>query len=226
MFVAHYDRKPLEAESGFKRGIELGVNNVLTHQQYGLYLAVIGRFDEAIAELRRAQELDPLSLTISFLLGWTYYFARQPERAKEEARKALEIDQSFWMAHWTMALAFEQTGQYAEALAELERAQALDDSSWIPAVFARVYGRLGRKDEAQKILDELTHNSKQQWVAPYLVATAYVSLDRPDQAFEWLQKALEDYDEWIDCMNVDPTLDPLRSDPRFKDLVRCVGLPL
>jgi tetratricopeptide (TPR) repeat protein len=197
----------------------------LTHQQYGLYLAMMGRFDEAIAELKRAQELDPLSLIISFLLGWTYYFARQPEKAKEEARKALEIDESFWMAHWTMALGYEQTGQYDEALAELEKAKALDDSSWIAAVFARVYGRLGRTDEAQKILDELTERSKQQWVAPYLVATAYVNLDRRDQAFEWLQKALEDYDEWIDCINIDPALDLLRSDPRFQDLLRRVGLP-
>ena len=225
MFVAHYDRKPLEAESSFKRGLELAPNNVLTHQQYGLYLAMMGRFEEAIAELKRTQELDPLSLIISFLLGWTYYFARQPEKAKEEARKALEIDESFWMAHWTMALGYEQTGQYAEALEELERAKALDDSSWIPAVFARVCVRLGREDEAQEILDELAEKSKQQWVAPYLVATAYVSLDMPDQSFEWLQKALVDYDEWIDCINVDPALDPLRSDPRFQDLVRQVGLP-
>jgi TolB-like protein/Tfp pilus assembly protein PilF len=225
MFVAHYDRKPLEAESGFRRGIELAPNNVLTHQQYGLYLAMMGRFEEAIAELKRAQELDPLSLIISFLLGWTYYFARQPERAKEEARKALEIDESFWMAHWTMALGYEQTGQYDEALTALEKAKALDDSSWIPAVFARVYAGLGRKDEAQKILDELTERSKQRWVAPYLVATAYVSLDRRNEALEWLQKALEDYDEWMDCINVDPALDPLRSDRRFQDLVGHVGLP-
>jgi TolB-like protein/predicted ATPase/Tfp pilus assembly protein PilF len=225
MFVAHYERKPLEAESGFRRAIELAPNNVLTRQQYGLYLAMLGRFDEGIAELKRAKELDPLSLIISFLLGWTNYFARQPEKAKEEARKALEINEGFWMAHWTMALGYEQTGHYTEALAALERAKALDDSSWIPAVCARVYGRLGKESEAQKILDELTEKSKRQWVAPYLVATAYVSLGRRDQAFDWLQKALEDYDEWIDCLNIDPALDTLRSDPRFEDLVRHIGLP-
>jgi TolB-like protein/Tfp pilus assembly protein PilF len=225
MFVAHYDRKPLAAESGFRRGIELAPKNVLTHQQYGLYLTLMGRFDEALTELKLAQDLDPLSLVIGFLLGWTYYFARQPEKAKQEARKTLEIEENFWMANWTLALGHEQTGQYREALAELEKAKTLDDSSWIPAVLARIYGRLGKKDEAQKILDELTEKSKQQWVAPYLVATVYVSLDQWDQAFEWLEKAFEDYDEWIDCINIDPALDGVRSDPRYQDLLRRIGLP-
>jgi TolB-like protein/predicted ATPase/Flp pilus assembly protein TadD len=225
LVAAHYDRKLLEAEAGFRRGLELAPNNVLTHQWFGLHLTVVGRFDEAIAELKRAQALDPLSLIIGFLLGWTYYFARQPEKVKEEARKALELEENFWLAHWMLAVGYEQTGQYREALAELEKAEALDDSSWIPAVFARVYGRLGRSDEAQKILDQLTEKSKQQWVTPYLVATAYVSLDQRDQAFEWLHKAFEDYDEWIGCLKIDPALDPLRADPRFLDLLRRGGLP-
>lgn len=225
IFVAHYDRKPLAAESWFKRGIELAPNSVFAHEEYGLYLAKMGRSAEAIVELRRAQELDPLSLVTCVVLGWTYYFARQPKKAKEESSKALEIDHGFWMAHWTMALGYEQTNQYLEALAELEKAKALDDSSWIPAVLARVYAKVGRQNEAQKILDKLMEKSKQQWVARYLMATAYVSLGKHDQAFEWLQKALEDYDEWISRINIDPALDLLRADPRFQDLLRRVGLP-
>jgi TolB-like protein/Tfp pilus assembly protein PilF len=225
IFVFHYDRKPLPAELGFKRGTELAPNSAFTHEQYGLYLAIMGRFAEAIAELRRAQELDPLSLITCVMLSWTYYFAREPEKAKEEANKALEIDHSFWMAHWTMALSYEQTSQYADALAALEKAKALDDSSWIPAVFARVFARVGKEDEAQKILDELTEKSKQQWVSPYLTATAYVNLDQRDQAFEWLYKALEEHDEWLCCLKVDPALDLLRADPRFEDLLSRVGLP-
>jgi Tfp pilus assembly protein PilF len=225
ILVDHYERKPLEAEPGFRRGIELAPNSAFTHQQYGLYLAKMGRFAEGIAELRRSLELDPLSLISSFLLGWTYYFARQPEKATEEGLKALEIDDGFWMGHWTLALGYEQTSQYAEALVELEKAKALDDSSWIPAIFARVYARMGREEDAQKILDKLTEETKLQWVAPYLIATAYVTLGKRDQAFEWLEKALKDYDEWIGCMSVDPALDPLASDPRFQDLVRRAGLP-
>jgi TolB-like protein/Tfp pilus assembly protein PilF len=225
MILSHYDRTPLEAESEFRRGTELGPNNAFTHQQYGFHLTLMGRFEESLAELRRAQELDPLSPITPFLQGWTFYFARRPQQAKEEALKSLEIDENFWLAHWTMALAYEQTGQFSEALAELERAKLLDDSSWIPAVLARVYGRLGRKDEAQKILDELKEESKQRWVSPYLVATALLSLDRRDEAFEWLHKAIEDHDEWTGSMNIDPALDQIRSDSRLDDLVRRVGLP-
>ena len=224
IFLAHYDRKMLAAETGFKRGIELAPNSAFTQEQFGLYLAIVGRFAEAIAEFRRAQELDPLSPLTSLMLAWTYYFAREPEKAKEESSKALEIDHGFWMAHWTMSLSYEQTNQYAEALASLEKAKALDDSSWIPAVFARVCARVGMEDEAQKVLDELTEKSKQQWVSSYLTATAYVNLDHRDQAFEWLYKALDDHDEWLSCLNVDPALDQLRADPRFEDLVRRVGL--
>ena len=90
----------------------------------------------------------------------------------------------------------------------------------VSAIIPRVYGMVGGKDEAQKILEELIERSKQEWVAPYLMATAYISLNQRDHAFEWLQKALDDYDEWIGCLRIDPALDELRSDHRFEDLLR------
>ena len=220
---ASYDRKPLEAMRGFERGIELVPNNVLTHQWYGLYLAPMGRFEEAVAELKRARELDPLSVTVNVTFGWIYYLARQPEKIIEEARKALEIEEGFWMAHWDMALGYEQMGQYAEAITELKKAETLDDSSWISAVLARVYAQSGKTDEARRILDELAEKSKRQWVAPYLTATAYISLNEHDQAFHWLQKAFAEYDEWLVCLGNDPAIDTFRSDERYTNLLDLVG---
>ena len=225
LFTANYDRELFDAEAGFKRGVELGQNNSVTHQYYGLFLAFTKRFDEGIKELQRAQNLDPLSLVVSFLLGWAYYFARQPEKLMEESRKSLEIEPNFWVTHWNLALGYEQTGQYKEALVSLETARSLEDSPWISAVKARICARQKRPDEARKILDELTAKSNQKWVAPYMVATAYLSLDERGKAFEWLEKAFDECDEWIQCLTVDPALDALRSEPRFQTLVRRMGFP-
>jgi TolB-like protein/Tfp pilus assembly protein PilF len=223
--AAYYDRNPREAHANFKRGIELVPNDVSTHQWYSVYLAMTGRFDEAISELKRAQELDPLSTSINMIFSWTYYLAQQSEKVIEKAHKALEIDENFWMARWSLALGYEQMGQYAEAIEELKKARALDESPWISALLARVYARSGQTDEARRILEELTEKSKQQWVAPYLIATAYHSLNERDQAFRWLHTAFADYDEWTICLNNDPALDELHSDPRFQDLLRRIGLP-
>ena len=222
LVAAYYDRNPAEAHANFKRGIELVPNDVSTHQWYGIYLGMMGQFEEAISELKQAHELDPLSITIKMIFCWTYYWARQPEKVIEESRKALEIDENFWMARWSLALGYEQTGQYAESIAELKKARALDESPWINALLARVYAQSGQTDEARRILDELTEKSKQQWVAPYLIATAYHSLNERDQAFRWLHIAFADYDEWTICVNNDPALDELRSDPRFQNLVQGV----
>lgn len=226
LFTANYDRQLLAAEAGFKRGVELAPNNVVTRQNHGIYLMFMGRSDEAIAEILRAQNLDPLSPVISFILGWAYHYAHQPEKTLAEARRSLEIEPNFWLTHWVMALGHEQKGQYAEALTAVKTAQSLNDSSWIQPLLARIQAKLGNKDEAQKILNELTEKAKRQWVAPCLTATAYLSLGRREQAFAWLNKAFDEYDEWLQCIIADPAFAELRSEPRFQHLVGRMGFPV
>jgi serine/threonine-protein kinase len=222
--AANYDRMPNEAETRFKRALELAPNNLLAHQWYGCYLMTQGRLAAAIAEFCRARELDPLSPMISVLISFTYFFARQPHKALKHAHKALAIDENFWLGYWSAALAYEQSGRLIEALGQLEKATDRDSSPWITALRARVYAKLGRRDIAQNILDEVSKNTSTQWVAPYLVATVYFALDEVDRGFEWLQRAFDEYDENLNYMAIDPVLDAFRGDPRFVDLLRRAGL--
>jgi TolB-like protein len=222
--AANYNRLPQEAEKRFKRALELAPNSLLAHQWYGCFLMTQGRLAAAVAQFCRARELDPLSPILSVLMSLTYFFARQPDKALEQARKASAIDQSFWLGYWSAALAHEQSGQLIEALGQLEKASEYDASPWITAVQARVYAKLGRREVAQTMLHEVSKSAAAQWVAPYLVATVYFALDEMDRGFEWLEKAFDEYDENLNYMAVDPVLDLSRSDPRFMDLVSRAGL--
>jgi len=224
--AANYDRLPQEAEKGFKRALELAPNSLLAHQWYGCFLMTQGRLAAAVAQFCRARELDPLSPILNVLMGLTYFFARQPNKALEQARKAVAIDPKFWLGYWGAALAHEQSGQLIEALGQLEKASECDASPWITAVQARVYARLDRKEIAEVMLNEVNKSAAAQWVAPYLVATVYFALDKVDQGFEWLEKAFDEYDENLNYMAVDPVLDASRSDPRFMDLLSRAGLNL
>ena len=221
---ANYDRMPDEAETGFKRALELAPNSVLAHRLYGSHLMTQGRLAAAIAEFCRAQELDPLSPILNVLTSIAYFFAREPHHALKHARKALAIDESFWLGHWSAALAHEQFGQLIEALGELERANDGERSPWITALRARVYAKLGKREVARAILHDAGKRAGTEWVAPYLVATVYFALDEIDEGFEWLETAFDEYDENLNFIAVDPILDPLRSDPRYIDLLDRAGL--
>lgn len=222
--AANYDRQPQEAEKGFRRALELAPNGVMAHQWYGCFLMTQGRLAAAVAQFCRARELDPLSPILHVLMSLTYFFARQPNKALEQARKALAIEPNFWFAYWSAALAYEQSGQLIEALGQLEAASEYDSSPWITAVRARVYARLGRREIPRAMLDKIKRDAATQWVAPYLVATVYFALDELDQGFEWLEKAFTEYDENLNFLAVDPVLDASRSDPRFMDLLSRAGL--
>ena len=222
--AANYDRLPRAAEQRFKQALELAPNSVLAHQWYGCFLMAQGRLAAAIAEFCRARELDPLSPVLSVLISVTYFFARQPQKALTHARKALAIDENFWFGYWSAALAYEQSGKLIEALGQLERARDRESTPWITALRARVYAKLGRREIAEAILDEIEKKAGTQWVAPYLVATAYFTLDEIDRGFAWLEKAFDDYDENLNFIAVDPVLDGCRTDLRFIDLLKRAGL--
>jgi serine/threonine-protein kinase len=221
-----YDRNFPEAEREFQRAIELNPNYATAHHWYGVtYLAKMERFDEAIAELKRAQELDPLSLIINADLGNTYIQARQYDKAIEQLQKTIEMDQSFYFAHWQLGVAHEMKGDFQNAIAEYQKARQLNDDPWVLALLGHVSAAIGRRDEALKILDQLKQISKQRFVHPYGIALVYAGLGEKDQAFQWLEKSYQDHEPRITRLKVDPLMDGLRSDPRFADLVKRIGLP-
>jgi TolB-like protein/Flp pilus assembly protein TadD len=222
----YYDRDWAAAERQYKRAIELNPKYPTAHQWYAIYLMSAGRFDEALAENRRAQELDPLSIPINMTLGWVLLNARQYDQSAEQLRKALEMDQNFALAHHRLGLVYEQQGKYDEAIAEFEQVVKLLPGKPLGiATRAHAQALSGKRAEAQKALVQLQELSKQRYVSSVLIALIYTALGDKEQAFAWLEKANNDNDALLARLKVDPRFDPLRSDQRFTDLVRRLGLP-
>jgi serine/threonine-protein kinase len=213
------------AEREYKRAIELNPNYATAHQWYGEYLATIGRFEEGLEQLKQAEQLDPLSLIINSDLGLPYFFARQYDRAIEQWQKTVELDPEFWLAHYALALVYEQKGMYSEAITESKRALNLfSDGPWVLAGLGHIYALSGKRDEAYQILDELMERAKKSYISPFDLALIHAGLGEKDEAITWLEKAYEERNQWLTWLKVEPRLDALRTDPRFIDLVRRVGL--
>jgi TolB-like protein/DNA-binding winged helix-turn-helix (wHTH) protein/Flp pilus assembly protein TadD len=226
--LAAYDWDWTSAEKEYKRAIELNPRYAVAHQWYGGYLAVMGRSDEAIAERKRAVELEPLSPIINFELGLAFYYARDYDLAIEQFQKTLELDQNFPATHNFLPAAYEQKGMYSEAIAEFKKAIPLTGKSeWTlsKAGLGHVYAVTGKKSEARTVLDELKQASEQEYVPANSIALIYAGLGEKDQAFAWLDKAYEQRAFQLQWIKLDPRWDSLRSDPRFQDLMRRLGLP-
>ncbi len=214
------------AEREFKRAIEINPGYEFAHQQYGMYLALMGQFDRAMIELKQAQRLDPLSPWISADLGLVFYVARRYDEAIQQFQETLKIDQNFAQAHLNLGFAYEQKGMYEEAIAEMRKAVRLSgDRTKFVGYLGYAYAVAGKRTEAQKMIDEWKAASSQGYASPYHVARIYTGLGEKDQAFKWLEQAMEERYSSMVWLKADPLWDPLRSDPRFADLVRRVGLP-
>jgi TolB-like protein/Tfp pilus assembly protein PilF len=224
--LADYDWNWAGAEKEFKRAIALNPNYATAHHWYGFgYLVPIGRLDEALAEVKRAQELDPLSLIINTNVGSLLYLARQYDQAIEQYQNALEIDPNFVIAHWMLGLAYEQKEMYRETIMEFQRAVALSGESGFPlALLGHAYAISGEESEALTVLNELEKLSKRQYVSSYRVGAIYAGLGEEDQAIGWLQRACQERDGWLIWLKADPVFDSLRSDPRLQDMLRRIGL--
>ena len=209
----------------FQRAIALNPNYPTAHHWYACNnLLITKRFDEAIAEGKRAQELDPLSLIINADLGYDYIYARQYDKAIEQLRKTTEMDQSFYYAHWQLGKAYELKGLFAEAIDQYQKARQLIDDTSVLAALIHVYAASGRRDDALKTLEQLKQTAKQRSVSPMNWSIAYAGLDDKDEAFNWLEKGYEARYKMA-FLRIEPLFDNLRSDPRYADLVRRVGLP-
>lgn len=182
------------------------------------------RFDEAAQHLRRALELDPLSTSINVDQGLPLFFARRYTEARELYKKALEFDPKNWYGHLRLGEVCEGAKDYACATSELTRAAALsNDDSSVKAQLARTLALAGKRDEARKLLDELTAKTAPR-SSPYYIALAFAALNETDKAIKNLNRALAEKDKWIGWARVDPRLDPLRRDARFDDFLNRANL--
>jgi TolB-like protein/Tfp pilus assembly protein PilF len=221
----HYEWVWLEAEQGFKRAIELNPTYAGAHDWYAELLEAIGRTEDALAEVKRARELDPLSLIINTDVGWHYYFQRRYDLALDRLSRALEIDPNFSPAHLFLGQVYVQLSRAEDANREFRKAVSASGAS--PRYLAGLgygYARSGNTREAQSVLVDLKELPKRGYVSSLDIAAIYVGLGENDQAFEWLQRAYEERSIFLIFLKVEPMFDPLRSDPRFQDLLRRMNL--
>jgi TolB-like protein/Tfp pilus assembly protein PilF len=205
----------------FERAIALNPNYATAHHWFGDGpLLAVGQFDRAIAEGKRALELDPLSVIITADLGADYLVARRYDEAIEQFHKAIDLDPRFYYAHWNLAQALEMKGNLREALAEYKKAVELDDDPFVLALLGQAYAKLGQRDEALKILAELRQIGAHRYVPAYSYALLHMALGEKDKAIEWLERSYHD-GAGLDVifLKVDPMLDPLQKEPRFQALV-------
>jgi len=221
----YYDWNWKAAEQEFKRAIELDPNDATAHEWYGLFLAAMGRFDEARAQEKRAEELDALSTPIAATAAWVLYYAGQNEAARKALQIVLRTDSTFALGHLYLGRAEEAAGNYDRALTQYEATGPL--RGWVPTLAAKghLFGIVGRKKEAEAVLARLDSMSRHQYVTAYGVALVYQALGQKDSAFIWLDRGVGERTHWLVWLNRDPRWRPLRADPRFKSLVRRVGLP-
>jgi tetratricopeptide (TPR) repeat protein len=220
-----YDWDWVKSQEDFKRAIEFNPNYAQAHHWYAVYLGAMGRHLESIAEMKRAQKLDPLSSIVNTSVGWMLYYSRRYDEAIGQFRKVLELDPDFFVTHWELGLAYEQKGMYEQARSEFERARTLSpDNTVILASLGYVHAVSGRRTEALEILNELTKLSKQRFVSPYVIGELNVGLGANDQALKWFEEAYHQRDNWLIFLKVDPRLDAIRSSARFQALLSRLGL--
>jgi TolB-like protein/Tfp pilus assembly protein PilF len=226
MIKRDYDWDWKAAEREFKKAIELNPNYPTAHQWYAEYLSTMGRHDQAIAEIKRAQDLDPLSLIIKAIGGVVFLQSRQFDQGIEQCQKVLDLKPSFTMAHVYLGWIYLAKGMYEEAIAEFQKALDLSEGFLLISQpqLGYAYALSGKRDKAQKILDQLDERSKQSYVRPSAFASVYQGLGENDRVFELLEKGYEEKDVWLVFLKVNPQCDSLRSDPRFKALLKKMNL--
>ena len=221
----HYDWNWSAAKKEYKRAIALNPNLAKAHQGYAFYLAAMGRIDEAMKEIKLAEELDPLSLVIKMHVGLVYYGAGEYQQAIRAYQAALEIEPNFSGTHALLGWVYEKTQQYAEAIRELEEASRLNPvPSWRAANLAHAYAISARHDEAVQILEQLKKQRSESYISPFYIAEIYVALGDAEQAFEWLEKAYAERDSSMAYLKIHDRFENLFSDPRYQNLLQRMGL--
>jgi serine/threonine protein kinase len=222
---AYYNWDWAGAEEEFQRAINLNLNSAAAHHWYGAYLAKLGREDDARRQLEKAHDLDPLSLLINTSLGWEYYASRQTDRAIEQFKKTLEIDQNYSPARRLLETCYEQKGMFKEAVAEWQKTFTLANTPDLAVAIGQDFDKEGYKAVLKDWLDGLQEESRQKYVSPYEMAQVDARLNDRDAVFTFLEKAFQERDSRIVAVKVDPVFEGFHSDPRFQDLVKRIGFP-
>ena len=220
----HYDWDWDGAEREFKRAIELNPSSATAHLWYGDFLANTGHLEEGMRETKRAQELDPMSLIINTMLGWQYYLARQNDQAVDQLRKVLDIDQKFAPARRILEGVYFQMGNEREAVADREKIISLSGSPELAASIEDVFIKSGYKGVLRSWLDGMMVISKYGYVSSYDIAQIHARLGEKEETLSWLEKAYTEHDSGLVSLAVDPLFDSVRSDPRFRDLLKRLKL--
>jgi serine/threonine protein kinase/Tfp pilus assembly protein PilF len=221
-----HDWQWAEAQNEFKRSLELNPCYPTANHYYAECLMTLGRNAEALARMKKSLELDPLSLIINVAIGWAYYHARQYDEAVAQLLRTVELDPNYPMTYWILGLIYRDTARYDLAISAGEKGVNLSGGSpLMRAALAQTFAAAGAPEKAIEIADELNELAKQRYVAPHFFAGIYVGLGEHDRAIEYLEKSCAEHCHWLIYLHVDPSMDDLRNDPRFQDLLRRVGLP-
>jgi tetratricopeptide (TPR) repeat protein len=221
----NFDWDAVTAEKELKRATELNPSYADAHAIYAWYLSGMGLHEQAIAEAKRAMQLDPFSRFTYGDQSWVLLMARRYDQALLESQTVVERQPDFGYARAVLGLSYAENGRYAEAVKEAQSATRLDDSPLMLTLLVQVHALARNRSEAMKVLQDMEQLTEKRYVCSYEVATAYVLLREKDQAFRWFDKAVEERSDCMVALAVDPRLDSLRSDQRFQDLQRRVGLP-
>jgi tetratricopeptide (TPR) repeat protein len=216
------------AEKELNRALALRPTNGEAYQPYIRYLLARGRADEAVAEGKRVLEFNPASLILNADYGNQLYLARRYQEAIAQLRKTIELEPNYAAAHTRLGLVYLQVGRHEEAIAELKKGQALDNSPqrWGRlAILGYAYGLAGKPREAREVLHTLEVLSKQSHVSTFGFTLVHIGLGEKEQALQWLEKSFAKHNPEMAFLKLNPALDSLRSDPRFADLVRRMGIP-
>jgi tetratricopeptide (TPR) repeat protein len=220
-----YNLEWTSAERDYKRAIELNPNYEISYELYSYLLSAMGKLDQAVTTAQRGLDAAPLSLPLSEDLTGAYYLARRYDESTRAALKSLEIEPNNFGPYLRLAEIYEVQRMHDAAIQQCQKAIGLvGRRTPLLALMGHAYASSGRPQEALKILDELNAKSKQEYVSSYDLAILYVGLADKDRAFEQLNKAYDDRAGWIIYLNVEPIFDPIRSDPRFGELVKRLKL--
>jgi serine/threonine protein kinase/Flp pilus assembly protein TadD len=220
-----YDWDWAAAEKAFQRAIELNPNYATAHEWYAMFLAPMARFDEAISELKKAQELDPLSLIIQAMGGYVYSFAGLSDKAIESCHKTIEMDPNFMLTYFYLGNAYIWNSKWKEAISAFQKLAALSGEGPLALGFLGFsYGMDGQKAEAQKILDRLNRQSEDKDAFPFFKSLVHIGLGDKARALDWLEKAFDEKESMIACIKVWPPFDTLRQESRFDALLKKLRL--
>lgn len=213
------------AERDFQRALALDPSYALAHHWYAETWIDVGKGDRAVAEMKKARELDPVSLPINGTLGRVFRDAHRYDEALQQCQRTLDLDPHFAMGHWCLGQVYIGEHRYSAAVAELELAQSLGTTPLVIRDLGWAYAAAGNKAKARQIIESLKQTAPGSYSSPYSVAVIHAALGEKDAAFQWLEKAYAERDSHFNYLALDPDVDPLRSDPRFPPLLERLHIP-